>query len=208
MSKSLFSSTLLLGLALLVAACDSSSNSDNSDPVVAQRVTELPADPYTGFAPSGQPITAGIYTFFSLRTNSIVAATDSASNAWDVAFKGTSILVNGGISGPGNGAAQVLNDVFSDIKIAPASGWAQDSVTGFAIPTGSGNGWYNYEPSTFTITPIPGRVILIRTADNRYAKISILSYYKGQPAIPDRTSESRFLTFDFVFQPDGTLSFE
>ena len=82
-----------------------------------------------------------------------------------------------------------------------------NSADGFAIPAGSGLGWYNYDPSTHSITPIPGRVLLIRTADGRFAKMSMVNYYKGLPEVPSFDSESRFITFDFVFQPDGSRSF-
>ena len=47
-----------------------------------------------------------------------------------------------------------------------------------AICTGSDNGWYNYNRATNLILPIPGRTIVLRTADGNYAKMRILSYYK------------------------------
>jgi hypothetical protein len=199
---------LLAATSVMFSACDSTSSMNDQVEILADRVTELPADPYTGVGTDGRPITAGKFTFYSLRTSSIVAASDSASTLWDLGFKGTTIIVNGGASGPGNGAAQIVNEVFSSVKTAPESGWAQDSASGYAIPAGSGIGWYNYNPANHAISAIPGRVLLVKTADGKYAKLSIVNYYKGLPEVPTATSESRFITFDFVFQPNGSRLFE
>ncbi len=208
MFKSLPTLTIAILLSFMFSACDSSTSVDPGEDVVSQRVLELPADPITGFAPDGRPIGAGIFTYYSLRSNEVLTQADSSSTAWDIAFKGTTIIVNGGNSGPGNGAAQVINGVFSDVMAAPEGGWTQDGENGKAIPVGSGNGWYNYEPATNAITPIPGRVLMIRTADGRFAKISMINYYKGLPEVPAPDSQSRYVTFDYVFQPDGSKSFE
>lgn len=187
------------------AGCDSTEE-DTPDPAVAFTVTDLAADPTTGRDPNtGAPINSNRYTFYSLRENQVVANTDSATTQWDIALKGTTILINGGTSGPGQGGAQVMTGVFEEVLEAPTSGWGVDNGTALAIPSGSGNGWYNYNPATMVISPIPGRVLLIRTADGRYAKLRIVSYYKGNPTTPDAfTHEARYYTFDFVFQPDGS----
>ena len=198
-----------LSLALLVsvlAACDSSEIITEPDPVQAEMVQDLPADPITGFDPTtGQPIGADVFTFFSLRTGEVVPNADSASTAWDLGFKGTAIIVNGGTSGPGEGAAQVMTGSFEEMIEAPADGYVTDSEDGNAIPTGSGNGWYNYNQPLNLVTPIPGRVLVVKTADGRYAKIRILSYYQGAPDTPDPDQDTaRYYTFEYVFQPDGS----
>jgi hypothetical protein len=204
--------TALLLLLLLPGwmGCDSTDDEDTPEPAITLTVADLAADPTTGRDPNtGAPISANRYTFYSLRENRIVANTDSATTQWDVAFKGTTLLVNGGTSGPGQGGAQVMTAVFEEVTEAPASGWNVDNGTTFAIPSGSGNGWYNYNPATMVISPIPGRVLLLRTADGRYAKLRIVSYYKGNPATPDAfTHEARYYTFDFVFQPDGSRTLQ
>ena len=185
-------------------------------PLQATRVSDLPADPATGRDPNtGQPTgTTNRFTFFSLRENRIVLSStepnraDSASTAWDLAFRGTTILVNGGTSGPGQGAAQVLTAAFDEVTEAPADGYTQDAAGAPAIPTGGGNGWYTYNGQTQTITPTPGRVLVVKTADGRYAKIRILSYYEGAPeTIDPMADEARYYTFEYVFQPDGSRDF-
>jgi hypothetical protein len=54
------------------------------------------------------------------------------------------------------------------------------------------------------ITPIAGRTIVVRTADGKFAKVEILNYYKNAPASPTMTDASRYYTFRFKFQPDGS----
>jgi HmuY protein len=176
------------------------------EPVKAETVKDLAADPTT-VSSTGQPVSAGKYTFFSFKNGTLTTA-DSATTKWDLAFKGTTILTNGGSSGIGQGGASILSGIFDEIKIVPASTtFNQDSKTVLAIPTGSGKVWYNYDAPTNIISPIAGKVFLIKTADGKYAKMEILSYYKGTPATPTASSQSRYYTFRYVYQPDGTLKF-
>ena len=75
-------------------------------------VKNLPADTIIGVAPSGQPVGAGKYSFFSLENNAWVSNNDSATTKWDLAFAGSTIRVNNQTSGPGNGGAFVFVGVF------------------------------------------------------------------------------------------------
>lgn len=200
--------TFLVALFLLagLSACDDDPvSSDDGGDVVSQRVSDLPADPFVGFV-GGRPVGTGDFTFYSLRENRVVE--DSASTEWDLAFRGTTILVNGGASGPGQGEGQIVEAVFSEVDEAPATGYETDAEGQPALGTGSGQSWYNYNPQTQIVTPIPGRVIIVKTANGMYAKISMVSYYEGAPATPTAEDEARYLTFDYVLQPDGSRSFE
>jgi len=154
----------------------------------------------------GQPV-GGPFAKFSFETG---AVTDSETD-WDIAFRGTTIAINGGVvtgtadepARNGNGGASIETGTFTDITSASGLNYAVDADGAFAIPTGSDNGWYNYNPATFTITPIPGRVLVIRTHDGKYAKVEILSYYKDAPAQPNPlTDASRVYTFNYVYNPN------
>lgn len=49
-------------------------------------------------------------------------------------------------------------------------------------------------------------VVAVRAADGRYAKVEILSYYRGAPE-PDALDPRQgfgFYTFRYLFQPDGS----
>ncbi len=202
------SSLLLLPLAAgltLLAAC--SGKQDDPTPAPAALTTETVSNLAAGVAvPSGggQPVVSSKYTFYSFATNAVVPNTDSATTKWDLGFRGTTILVNGGASGPGQGGALVQSGLFADLTTAPETGYGVDSPTAKAIPTGSGNGWYSYNASTNIITPIAGKVLLVRTATGKFAKVEIVSYYKDAPATPTATSVSRYYTFRRVYQPDGS----
>ncbi len=184
-------------------------------PLVSKSVSDLVADTILGIAPSGQPYGAGKYTFFSLENNAVVPSSDSATNKWDIAFRGTSIITNSGNSGPGNGGGFVFTGLFDDLKTIPADSTfkTDNAPSAYAITSGSNKGWYIYNAPVNLITPIPGRVLVIRTATGKYAKVEILNYYKGgvTPAAStsddEKLKKQRFFTFRFLFQPDGSKVF-
>lgn len=147
------------------------------------------------------------FTFFSLENNDTIPRSDSATTKWDLAFKNTIILINGGTSGPGSTTARVYTGLFDELTEVPTNDYSTDGGTP-VIMGGSGNGWYNYNSSSHVITPIPGRVILVKTSSGKYAKIEILSYYKDMPASPVNTDPARYYSFRFVLQPDGSTSLQ
>lgn len=206
----IFRITPLLLFVLALAACDDATDGLIDVPVVAETVADLPADPTTGRDPeTGAPISLNRFTLFSLEDGAIVLASDETSRAdsnsaqWDIGFRGTEIIANGGDSGPGEGGIQIVTGAFDEVVEAPADGYLD------ALPAGSESSWYNYDDATFTVTPIPGRVLVVRTAAGNYAKVRILSYYEGSPDPVDPFSdESRYYTFEYVLQPDGSRSFE
>nr|WP_295930941.1 HmuY family protein [uncultured Dyadobacter sp.] len=143
------------------------------------------------------------YIYFSVATGKEVAASEAKTRNWDIAFSKTTIATNSGTSGPGEGGAIVLEKPFDQVSEAPRDGYKADSDAGFAIPGGSGNSWYKYDMSVHAILPIPGRTLLLKTADGKVAKIEIISYYKGAPEdVP--TEESSYYTFRYAMAgPDG-----
>lgn len=183
-------------------------------PVTSATVKDLVADTIIGTSLQGQPYGANKFTFYSLESNKIIASTDSASTKWDLAFKGTTILTNGGTSGPGKGGAFVYIGLYDGVTAVHAdSTFKTDNAPTYAITTGSNKGWYVYDGMNNLINPIPGRVLMIRTANGNYAKVEILNYYKGG-VTPSATasdaiksSEQRYYTFRFTYQPNGSKTF-
>jgi hypothetical protein len=209
---------LFLGFAAFTIACD-----DNNPipPVGLQAVTvqNLIADTIIGITPGvppagGIPYGAGKFTFYSLETNSIITSTDSASNRWDLGFRGTTIITNSGSSGPGQGGAFVWTGLFADLKSIPAdSTFRVDAAPNYAIPVGSGRAWYTYSQAEQLVRPIPGKILVIRTSSGKFAKVEILNYYKGgvTPAVTEPDSVKyklqRHYTFRYTFQPNGSRDF-
>lgn len=206
----LFLRTAVAALAVSSVAFTSCSDNNDDNNVVApaletKTVSNLAPQPSTPTS-TGRPGTPKHYTFYSLADGKEVPYTDSASTKWDLAFRTTTILTNSGSSGPGQGGAQVKSGLFAETVTAPETGYAIDAATAKAIPLNSGNGWYNYNSTTHVITPIAGRVLLIRTAAGKYAKVEITNYYKDSPATPAGTEPSAYYSFRYVYQPDGSLN--
>ncbi len=200
--------SLALLLSIFVIAC-SDDDKNPTDPtknlIEATEVLNL-----TTFTPNS----SDTIVYFSLRENKVIDPSRANTADWDVMFHRTNIYVNQGFRGPGNGGAFVLRATdFETLEELPADStfYQEISAVDRAIPTGSQKGWYNYDFNKMEITPIPGVVLAIKTADGRYAKMKILSYYGGYPNnIPEDPAqrEDRVYSFRFVFQPDGTKSFK
>ncbi len=200
---------LITLLILFNLSC--SDDNDIGINTVSTTVEDLHAPQAGG---QGQTI-SGPFTKFNFDSGII---TQSETN-WDIAFRGTSIIVNGGASlgtddepqRNGNAAAYIFEGIMDEMQIVDTSLFIQDSENGYAIPTGSGNGWYTYAGApTYLINPTPGKILVFRTHDNKYAKVEILSYYLGAPENPDAFSDqSRYYTFNYVYQPnEGATTFD
>ena len=207
---------LLTLLAIFIGF--SSCSDDDDDPVILQieseSVTNLDATLFTDYSVN-PPLETGDYVKFSFENGAVT----TSETDWDVAFRGTNILVNGGEvtaddqpERNGNAGAYMETGTFADVVNVDTSLFGQDSMSsGLAIPTGSGNGWYSYAgPPSHAITPIAGKILIIRTHDGKYAKVKIESYYKDSPLNPDSTlHEEQFYTFNYVYQPnEGVTTFE
>lgn len=193
-----------ISIALVFSGCDKSSDPDI---VEAFLIGNLPADPPTGFNPTtGAPTgTTGKFTLFSFATGEPVLNSDSLTNKWDIGFRATTIIVNGGKDRKGNGGVQILTGTsFDQVKEAPESGYATDEGTTLAIPST----WYNYNAAAKIVTPLAGNVFVIKTGTGKYAKMEILSYYLDAPASPTSANPSRYYTFKYAFQPSGSRKFE
>ena len=214
MKKTIQSIVLLGILSASIVACTKSDNTTVL-PVTAVTVKDIPADTVVGLSAQGIPITNGKYTFYSLEKNAVVPNSDSASTKWDIAFMATKIITNGGTSGSGLGGAFVYTGLFDALTTVPTDSVfkTDNAPSSYAITYGSGKGWYNYDGLTNIVTPLAGRVLVIRTASGKYAKMEITSYYKGGVTLPatasdaDKLTKQRYYTFRYAYQPNGTKTF-
>lgn len=222
MIKSVFA-PCVLALTMGMWGCQ---QSEEQPEVISQTITNLNADyaplVFNPGGPPTRPAETKKYTLFNFRTGQIIPNADSASGSWDIGFRATSIIFNSGTSGPGTAAAQVVVGTFDEIREAPESGFIQDNKnagpSGFAVlsspltpgSTATNHWWQNTGATTSTIvSPIAGRVIVVRTADGKYVKMEILSYYENAPASPNNmVDKDRFYTFRYVYQPAESRSFE
>ena len=187
-------------IALMISAC----STEVVEPP-APTAGEIPVRTYNNL-PADTANTMN-FTYFRFSDSSIVSGNDTTSANWDIAFRGTTIIINGGPVRTGNGGAIIYrNSNFDSVSIAPETGYAYDTTdTQLAIPTGSNNGWYSYDFANNYIAPIQGTVLIIKTGDGKYAKVEILSYYKDQNPQPfPNPVNFRYYTFRFVHQSDGS----
>jgi hypothetical protein len=201
-------------LAILFLTFNACSNDETPQllAVESQLVSNLFA-PQVGGQNTGLDV-SGPFTKFNFSTGQIT----TSNTAWDIAFRGTTIIVNGGTSQNttdepvrnGNAAAYIDLSTFAEVTLVNTDLLVQDSLEELAIPSGSNNGWYSYNFMTNIVAPLAGRVLVFRTHDNRFAKVEILSYYEDAPANPDGfVDPSRYYTFRYVYQPNaGITTFE
>lgn len=146
------------------------------------------------------------WSYFSFATNDVIEVADPENSAdWDLGFQRTKVKLNGGVSGPGKGAAVMLKDVeFEGVKEAPADGYIADSADTLAIVAQSEKGWYIYTgPPNHWVLPLDNRVFIVQAADGTFAKVRFIGYYKDN----ENKKDSGFVTFEYVHQPDGSRNF-
>jgi hypothetical protein len=225
MKNTLTVTGLFAASVLLFTACKKdeavaqvNTTNDGSFKVFTQgRITtvqNLIADTIIAAPANGQPYGANRFTFFSVENGALIASSDSATTKWDIAFKGTTILTNSGTSGPGNGGGFVQIGTFDGVaSVSADSVFRTDAAPVYAIPTGSGKGWYNYDGANNLLTASPGRVLVIRTASGKYAKLEITNYYKkgvtpsASATDDEKLHNQRYYAFRYTFQPSGSKTF-
>jgi len=126
----------------------------------------------------------GAPVYFDFATNAV-----SDSTNWDVSFNGTTIGVNG--------SAVVLPQAFQRVDVAPDSGYRSDGADGHAISMDEDKRWFDYDPNTHIVTPVPFLTIVVRTTDGGHAKMEVVDYYNAE-------GTPRHYTFRFAYQPDGS----
>jgi len=196
---------LLSVLILFFTSCEKSSNNDIIIDEDVITFVELNASQYD--VNILDSLVTGKFEKFSFSEGDTVS-----HDNWDVAFSGTTIIVNGGdsynVNQPertGNAAVYIATGVMSDIRTVDLSKLEQDNISGPAIVDDlgiSGNGWASYDMSTHIISPIAGRMLVFRTHDNKYAKIEILYFYDSPEPQPLEGDYGSFYTFNYVYQSE------
>ncbi|RNC80191.1 MAG: hypothetical protein ED556_13890 [Winogradskyella sp.] len=223
MKKFKFFSIIALVLFSFLS-CSDDDDGPNLVPIEADQVTNLFAPITNPPGPPGPPAPdEGDFTKFDFATGAVT----TSDTEWDIAFRSTAIIVNGGVSSGandepdrnGNAAAYFIDEPFQDVNEVNTSSFVQDSQASYAIIRQSDMGWYNYSgfnnnPPIPTvdniIRPLAGRTLVFRTRDGKFAKVQILSYYQNNPnPINSFTDVPRYYTFNYVYQPnDGVTTFE
>lgn len=143
------------------------------------------------------------WAYFDFSRGTVVEIGERTSLDWDLAFQRHRILSNGGATHPA-GRAGILNlgkVDFQAVTTAPESGYIPDTGAGLKGITENDAvaHWYDYRILSHALKP-KGEVYIIRTADNKYAKMRILSYYcEGK--------KPGCMTIEYVYQGNGSREF-
>ena len=116
-----------------------------------------------------------VYFDFSSET---VVSTSQDSLGWDLAFKRTDILTNGGDTNPAGAAGAVdLGEIPLSEAVPPADGYladATDDENGIENP--ALHKWYSYNWTTHIVNS-KGHIFAVRTATGEVVLLSFASYY-------------------------------
>jgi len=196
-------------------SCDSDDDVTTPAATLESKTISNLAAPQTGG--QGQGAIGGPFTKFDFSTG----LETTSDTEWDIAFRGLRIAVNGGVSTGtadepvrnGDAGVYVVRDAFSNVTTVNETIFTQDSSNGYAVPFSGDDAWYNYDSSNFIVSTVPGRTLIFRTRDGKYAKVEIISYYLDNPMpivggfSPD-ASTPRYYTFNYVYNPnEGDTSF-
>ncbi len=153
---------------------------------------------------AGMGRTDGPFTLVSLRDGAIVVAADasaradSASAAWDLGIRGTEIILNGGMSGPGGLRGALVAAPFDAVDAVPdtlATDGDGECPRGAArvVCHGSGNGWYIYAGNG--VEPATDRTLVVVRPDGSAAKVRFVRYVLGEATGGAR---ARYVTMEVV----------
>jgi HmuY protein len=147
------------------------------------------------------------WTFFDFSRGSVVEVPHQFRIDWDLAFQRHKILANGGATNPkGRGAILNLGEVaFEEVLEVPAEGYIEDTIASINPETITTENlaikaWYHYNFLTHVLHP-KSNVYAIRTADGKYVKMRLISYYC------DGGQASGCFSIEYVYQGDGSRHF-
>jgi len=215
MKKLLFLANILAVGGFMATSC----NNDKDEQVIKKNdsyvtVTNFRAEmlpPRDPSEPPGPPSPApNKFTLYSIREKKSVDFAKFDTDEWDIGFRTTTIIVNGGKLRKGKGGVFIKDGIFDEIKYVPEEDDSKfvgdESDKDLAIETGSGKGWYIYTGveapyDRHNVLPIPGKTLILKTGDGKkIAKIQILSYYKNSPKNLDKEPAediTGFYTFEY-----------
>lgn len=203
--------------ALLMSSCnDDNGKKDEKVPLNTQMIKEMQTKEF------------GTWHYFSFEKGKVVGtgSTDPKKgddakwkkrSDWDIAFNRYNIRTNGGVSGNGKGAVVKIEGVdFAGLAKAPTEGYLEDQPIQLYIampPKGpqdrpkvgmnpTTREWVIIKvkgPGSYD-TKITPTLFVVKTANGKYVKLYMKNYKNAK-------GENGYLTFDYVYQKDGSTSF-
>lgn len=204
-------------LSVIFAACSDA-------PVATQPTTLTPV-----LKVNLQPAAADGWLYYSFDLDSVIPATQSETDLWDIKFRrlpfdttaqginnfinvflnSGAIFFNSGTVNPGGKTkALVIDSVFDQLTTAPQESLFRSDDTASAdriVKTlqFSSTIFAYSGPPNHACTFKPNKTIVLRTRSNRYVKLQLLSIYKDAPENPNTKTETGYYRFRYV-KADGT----
>ena len=141
------------------------------------------------------------YVYFSLQSGKVLKIHDHSSLKWDLAFRRSKIITNGGASSKLGKAGLIdLGTVeFDKVTEVPTHNYILDVSTRTDTENPAILKPYNYNYLTHKLKA-KGNVYAARTADNKFAKFQLLDFYCDN-------KEVGCIKIRFVYQGNGSNSF-
>ncbi len=157
-----------------------------------------------GYKPDGQK---GKFVKFDLDKGEIT----NSETDWDIAFRWSTILINGGKKGTYDSepertssvSAYITEKSFNEVTSVNTDLFKQDEGVGkLAIndDVTSGKGVWSYSLQTHIVSAIPGRILVIKTSKGDYVKLKIMSFYNCAPKPNElKIADERFNYYTFAY---------
>ena len=154
--------------------------------------------------------------YFSFKTAAKVDPLKVGTTDWDIAFTkeyNSLIVINGadfpgtpGYGGAGQGSLLIIEKPYDQVTEAPtAVEFAAGGRASAGWDSGNGIGWFFYDLKTHIAVPVKNRTFALRTAEGKYAKLELISMYKGAPStVSDLNWPAPYFTFRYYVQQDGS----
>lgn len=219
-------------IGLLFASCNKENVDPNTElkdgmsTVITDLAGDVEAYVGNGNAENGNPKeTRDFHTFlfrFSdqkqtwLKTKSDSVA-NFAKTDWDLAFSNqynSTLYVNDGTM-PGNPAygngskhkILLVKKKYDQVETAPSDAeFDKSTINGFGVILDErSQGWFNYDITKHLVVVMPGLTYVIRLSNGNYAKLQMISVYKGKPdVVNDLYWPAPYFTFRYYVQEDGS----
>jgi len=142
------------------------------------------------------------WVYFDFSRGGVVKIQDQTSLEWDLAFRRSKVISNGGATNKFGKAGLVdlgNSTEFNQIPEAPLNNYIQDSATRTETENPTLLKWYRYNYLTHKLTP-KSNTYAVKTADEKFAKIKFLNFYCAN-------KETGCIQMQYVYQASGSNKF-
>ncbi len=141
------------------------------------------------------------WIYYDLSRGSAVDIMDPSSLEWDLAFRRSQIITNGGATNHFGKAG--LNDMgevpFDEVTEVPADNYIADIATKTETENPVLLKWFKYNFLTHKLTA-KKNIYALKTADNKYAKVQFISFNCDD-------EETGCIRFQYAYQDNGANNF-